>query len=136
MGSFILGGSILALIILVYVDRMVLIRLKSLCEGVRNITHKLDLSKRLPVVGNDELSLLSTNINEMLESMEESSDTVQKSRLKYKSIFNNTGTPMSFHEYDGKFSMVNSEFEKISCYSKVEIEGKKDWEEFLSKEHY
>ena len=103
IGSFILGGSILALIIMAYIDRMVLIRLKSLCEGVRNITKKLDLSKRLPVVGDDELSLLTTNINEMLRSMEISSDTVQKSRLKYKSIFNNTGTAMSFHEYDGKF---------------------------------
>jgi methyl-accepting chemotaxis protein len=61
-----------------YIDRMVLIRLKSLCEGVRNITKKLDLSKRLPVVGDDELSLLTTNINEMLRSMEISSDTVQK----------------------------------------------------------
>jgi PAS domain S-box-containing protein len=40
---------------------------------------------------------------------------------------------MSFHEYDGKFSMVNSEFEKISCYTKDEIEGKKGWEEFLTK---
>lgn len=69
----------------------------------------------------------------MLRSMEISSDTVQKSRLKYKSIFNNTGTAMSFHEYDGKFSMVNSEFEKISCYTKDEIEGKKGWEEFLTK---
>ncbi len=134
IGSFILGGSILAVIILVYIDQMVLIRLKSLCEGVRSITRKLDLSSRLPVVGNDELSHLTTNINRMLGSMELSSDAVQKSRLKYKSIFNNTGTAMSFHEYDGKFSMVNSEFEKISCYSKEEIEGKKNWEEFLTRD--
>lgn len=132
IGSFILAGSILAMIILVYIDQMVLIRLKSLCEGVRNITRKLDFSTRLPVVGGDELSLLATNINKMLESVEVSSDTVQKSHLKYKSIFNNTGTAMSFHEYDGKFSMVNSEFEKISCYSKEEILGKKNWEEFLT----
>jgi PAS domain-containing protein len=29
--------------------------------------------------------------------------------------------------------MVNSEFEKISCYTKDEIERKKGWEEFLTK---
>lgn len=132
--GFIIAGSILGLVILIYLDKMVLFRLKHLSERVRTITKRDDPSKRLIVEGNDEMSDLTVDINQMLESMEKSREIVQKSRLKYKNIFNNTGTAMTIHGGDGKFSMVNSEFEKLSKYSKQEIESKKYWMNFFSKD--
>ncbi len=50
----------------------------------------------------------------------------------YRTIFENTGTAMSIVEDDATISLVNAEFEKLSGYSKDEIEGKKRWADFMS----
>jgi PAS domain S-box-containing protein len=59
---------------------------------------------------------------------------LQESREKYQTIFENTGTAMAIFEEDMTISMVNTEFERLSGYSKTEIEGKKSWTEFVVKE--
>ena len=59
---------------------------------------------------------------------------LQESEEKYRTIFENTGTVMLIIEEDMTISLVNSEFEKVSGYSKAEIEGKKNWTEFVTKE--
>jgi len=132
MVGFILSATLLAIVVLFYLDRMVLSRLKHLSERVKTITKRNDPRKRLAVDGNDELSDLTTNINQMLESMETSRNTISASRLKYKNVFNNTGTAMTIHGSDGKFSMVNTEFEYLSKYSRSEIESKMCWMDFFS----
>ncbi|MBC7333584.1 MAG: HD-GYP domain-containing protein [Actinobacteria bacterium] len=53
---------------------------------------------------------------------------------KYEVIFENSGTAMAIIEEDTTISHVNSEFEKLSGYPREEIEGKKSWAEFVSKE--
>lgn len=129
--AFIVSGSLLALIVLFYIDRMVLARLKHLTERVKVITRRNDPHQRIGVDGDDELSDLTKNINQMLESMETSREIVSKSRLKYKNVFNNTGTAMTIHGNDGKFTMVNTEFEHLSKYLKPEIESKMSWMDFF-----
>lgn len=52
----------------------------------------------------------------------------------YKAIFEHTGTATIIIEEDTTISLANSEFEKLSGYSKEEIQGKKSWTEFASKE--
>jgi len=59
---------------------------------------------------------------------------LQESKEKYQTIFENTGTAMAILEEDMTISMVNTEFERLSGYSKAEIEGKKSWTEFVVKE--
>ena len=59
---------------------------------------------------------------------------LQESKEIYQTIFENTGTAMAIIEEDMTISMVNTEFESISGYSKKEIEGKKKWTEFVVKE--
>jgi PAS domain S-box-containing protein len=131
MGAFVISGSLLALVVLFYIDSMVLSRLKHLTERVKLIKQRDNPNGRLVVDGDDELSDLTTNINQMLESMENSRNNVSKSRLKYKNVFNNTGTAMTIHGSDGKFTMVNTEFENLSKYSKGEIESKMSWMNFF-----
>lgn len=69
-------------------------------------------------------------------------DTIEIYRLKqavretediYRTIFENTGTAMAIFEEDTTISVANSEFEKLSGYSKDEIEGKKNWMEFVTE---
>ncbi|MEN4006391.1 MAG: PAS domain S-box protein [Methanobacterium sp.] len=52
----------------------------------------------------------------------------------YNTIFENTGTAMVIIEEDEKISLVNTEFEKLSGYSKEELEGKKSLTEFVVKD--
>ena len=59
---------------------------------------------------------------------------LQESRETYQTIFENTGTAMAILEEDMTISMVNTEFERLSGYSKAEIEGKQSWTEFVVKE--
>ena len=59
---------------------------------------------------------------------------IQESEEKYRTIFENTGTVMLILEEDMTISLVNTEFEKLSGFSKAEVEGKKNWTEFVVKE--
>ncbi|MGM0510673.1 MAG: PAS domain S-box protein [Thermoplasmatota archaeon] len=56
------------------------------------------------------------------------------SEEKYKTIFENTGTATVMIEPDMTISMVNRETEKITGYSREEIEGKIKWSDFVVEE--
>ncbi len=57
-----------------------------------------------------------------------------ESENMYRAIFENTGTATVIVEDNTIISLANSEFERLSGYSKEEIEGKKSWTEFVVKE--
>ncbi len=56
-------------------------------------------------------------------------ETLRKSEILYRTIFENTGTAAVIVEGDMKISVMNDEFLKLSGYSEKEIEG---WESILS----
>jgi PAS domain S-box-containing protein len=53
------------------------------------------------------------------------------SEKNYRTIFEHTGTAIIILDENGIISQVNSEFEKLSGYSKDEIVGKKKWTIFI-----
>jgi PAS domain S-box-containing protein len=53
---------------------------------------------------------------------------------EYQTIFKNNGKPMVIIEEDATITLVNAEFEKLSGYTKEEIEGKKSWMEFVARD--
>ncbi len=56
------------------------------------------------------------------------------SEKKYRTIFENTGTATILINEDTTISMINSEFERLSGYSKQETEGKQIWTDFVFPE--
>jgi PAS domain S-box-containing protein len=60
-------------------------------------------------------------------------EALRASEEKYRVVFETTGTAIVIVK-DDIISMVNTEFEKLSGYSKKEVEGKKSWTEFIVKE--
>lgn len=50
---------------------------------------------------------------------------------RYRAIFENTGSAMLIIEEDSTIALVNSEFEKLSGYSKAEVEGEMKWSSFV-----
>jgi PAS domain S-box-containing protein len=74
--------------------------------------------------------ITSINVTERKRAEEE----LRKSESRYRSVFENTGTATVIIDEDRTLSMVNNEFEKLSGYSREEIEGKKKWTDFVVKE--
>lgn len=56
---------------------------------------------------------------------------LKESELRYRAIFENTGTAAVIIEEDTTISLANSKFEELSGYSKDEIENRKTWKEFV-----
>jgi PAS domain S-box-containing protein len=59
---------------------------------------------------------------------------LMESEKNYRTIFEHTGTATIILNEDLSISQVNSEFEKLSGFSRKEIEGKKKWNDFVAKE--
>ncbi len=54
-------------------------------------------------------------------------EAIRASETRYRAIFESTGTAMSIVEADTTLSMINTEFERLTGYSKEEVENKKSW---------
>lgn len=59
---------------------------------------------------------------------------LMESEERYRSVFENTGAATIIVEKDSTISMANTEYEKLSGYSKEQIEGKKRWTDFVVEE--
>lgn len=107
--------------------------LNRLTKGVRTIGMGGTVEE-LPVETEDEIGKLAKAFNYMTESLKTRQRTLRESQQRYRSVFENTGTATMIIEEDMTISMVNTEWEKLSGYSKKEVEGKKKWTEFVYNE--
>ena len=60
---------------------------------------------------------------------------LKESERFYKTLFENTGTATIVIDEDTTILMVNTQFEKLSGYSKEELEGVKSWKELVPKKN-
>jgi len=90
VGAFLLyisaAGFVSAVIALFFLDRMVLSRLSALKNAAARIGKDLQVSQRLPVTSNDEISELANTINFMLARIEEGQRALAASEAKYRTI--------------------------------------------------
>ena len=99
-------------------------------QNVRNVVrNNADGYFIKPLIIEDVLYRIEKILKE--QRMEEK---LKESEEKYRAVFENTGTAMIIVEEDTIISMVNSQFEKISGYSKDEIENKIKWTDFVVPE--
>ncbi|MGZ7068152.1 MAG: histidine kinase dimerization/phosphoacceptor domain -containing protein, partial [Methanobacterium sp.] len=132
--SLIIAGLISAIFVLYYLDNSVLYRLDKIIKSVTSIGKKNDLTARVPVLGDDELSDLSTSVNNMLGSLQESTYNLKKSEERYKAIFENTGTAMIIIGENMEIKLVNSTFEHLTGFQKDETENKKNLLDLVLKD--
>jgi len=80
--------------------------------------------------------LMSKNERLMQEIAEcqQSQQIFQESENTYRTLFETTGTAMVIIEKDMTVSLINSEMEKLSDYTKRETEGKKSITDFIAEE--
>jgi len=60
------------------------------------------------------------------------SSTLEGEKRRYQILFEHTGTATCLFGDDGRIVLCNREFEKLSGYSKAEIEAGKNWSEFVA----
>jgi two-component system cell cycle sensor histidine kinase/response regulator CckA len=81
-----------------------------------------------------DLILLNEQLQEQIAERKQAEEAMRKSEEKYRTIFENTGTATIIIEEDMTISLINTEFAKLSGYSREEIENRKIFEEFIAKD--
>jgi len=64
----------------------------------------------------------------------EAEEKLRQSEIRYRSIFETTGTAICIDDENTILCLVNEEFAKLAGYSREELEGKKSWTEFILPE--
>ncbi|MDR3641214.1 MAG: EAL domain-containing protein [Humidesulfovibrio sp.] len=76
--------------------------------------------------------LLETFIN--VEELQNAQDALKRSEETYRAVFMNTGTATLLIEPDTTIRLANQEFEKLSGYTRADVEGIRRWTEFFLPE--
>ncbi|MEG4279301.1 PAS domain S-box protein [Microcoleus sp. MON1_C1] len=86
LGSVALAGVGLVGCTLLLLERLVLSRLSGLAKAVNHVSSSQDLSVRLPVTGEDELSDLAHTINGMLSAIAQAESEQLEEKARYRAV--------------------------------------------------
>ena len=88
----------------------------------------------------NRLSRLEPAVSRALHEVEERREreraehALKESEVRYRTIFENTGTATVIVDEDATIVLANRQFERLTGFSRSEIEGKKKWTEFVLEE--
>ena len=82
----------------------------------------------IPITINGVERVVATTVD--ITELKETVNALHRSENYYRAIFETSGTAMFIIEEDTTISLVNSNFEELSGYSSLEMEGKKSWTDF------
>ncbi len=111
--GFCFGGCTIILL-----ERLVLSKLAEVSADVMRIGKRKDLSMRLPIKGNDELSSLANTINEMLSALESSQNERRETQERYRAVVEQSSEGIFLFDADTKRIIeANETLEKLLGYS-------------------
>jgi PAS domain S-box-containing protein len=85
----------------------------------------------------NRLSRLEPAVSRALHEVEErrererAEDALKESEVRYRTIFENTGTATVIVDEDGTIVLANRQFERLTGFSRSELQGEKKWTEFV-----
>ncbi len=85
------------------------------------------------VKGEVDTNLLSSAIRYAIER-KKTEEALRESEKRYRILFEATGTATVVVDQDSTIVLANAEFEKLSGYSKEELQGKMMWQDFVGEE--
>lgn len=137
--SLVLIGVCIFLAFAFLLDKVVISRLTYLSDTVFNLQKTGEESKRVSVEGNDELSRLSSNINSMLDTIDQQRYTLEQkvaertkelveNRKQLESILQASPDAIMVFDLEGKVIECNSRVSELSGYQKQELLGRSSLE--------
>jgi PAS domain S-box-containing protein len=123
-------GLVFGVVASLLMDRMVLSRLARLSSDVNSIGASADLSTRVLMTGDDELSSLADTINEMLAALEQAQSGLQESERRVRDVTRTTGDWIWEMDTEGRYTYVSPVVEQILGYTPEEVLGRR-YEGFL-----
>lgn len=103
-------GLILGAVTLFILEKLILSRVSKLGEHAREVGTSGDLSRRIAIKGNDELSRLADEMNKMLEALE-------KSEENYRNLFENANDLIQSVDAEGRFLNINKKWRTMLGYT-------------------
>ncbi len=91
-------------------------------DRVRDCLVNIDI-----IPGTNDIVVALMDFTDYKKIQEESEETANL----YKMLFESTGTSILIFDQNADISLMNSEMEKLSGYTKEEVEGKMKWVEFI-----
>lgn len=103
----VLGGLALLFTMLLSQERLVLLRLGALCDGLRAIGRHPDPSARVSVQGHDELAVVAAAVNETLSALEISQRERRVSAERFREMTNLLPDILFEADVQGRFTYAN-----------------------------
>jgi len=123
--SYLIIGLVIDVLIVIFLERFIVVRLTTLNNNMREISVDKDLSKRIEVKGKDELSTLTRTMNTMLTSLQNYQEQLWVSEKKSKAILNAIPDIMFEISNTGIFLSYKAEKEEDLMVRPEEFLGKK-----------
>lgn len=116
-------GLITSIAGLILLRKFILSRLAQLSSSVDTISKSGDTSIRVSTTGNDEISHLALNINQMLDKLERSQLLLRESEKKYRTILDDMEEAYLETDLAGNVTFFNDYFQKVLGRSREELMG-------------
>jgi diguanylate cyclase (GGDEF)-like protein/PAS domain S-box-containing protein len=117
-------GLILGIVMIILLEKQVLARITRLIRNVGMVGASGDLSRRVQLTGNDEISHLSDEINKMLEALERSNSELLESEEKFRAISDTANDAIIVIDDEGNISFWNEAATRTFGYPAQEVLGK------------
>lgn len=130
--ALILVGVVFLGVIFFLLRKIVISPLGQLNQVVQKIRSSQDLTLRVPYQGEDELSKLSQEINQMLDEIHQYQKKLQYNELRLRTLFEKTMNPIFITNSKGKFVELNQAALQFFECSRDQILNSKI-QEFLSE---
>ncbi len=122
---FSLADIFLFVLTLLFLDRYVLSRLSLLTTGVASIGKSQNIASRLAIRGKDELSVLASSINGMLDDLGQAHEEIINSERRYKAVVEEQSDLILRTLTDGTITYCNEVFCRFFSNNQNKIVGKK-----------
>jgi PAS domain S-box-containing protein len=125
-------GLCLAILIAIIIKKYISTPLISLVEVIKTIKESADYKIRMLVKGNDEIGVLATGFNDMLENIEKrdrdaiiSKEQLSEQNILLASVIKNMGDGLVVSGVDGRFILWNPASEKMIGIGLLDIPEEK-----------
>jgi len=131
---FSLADIFLFVLTLLFLDRYVLSRLSLLTTGVASIGKSQNIASRLAIRGKDELSVLASSINGMLDDLGQAHEEIINSERRYKAVVEEQSDLILRTLTDGTITYCNEVFCRFFSNNQDKIVGKKKIDSLIPAE--